>query len=131
LETFNEMEKKYAPPDDPVFDLVPRAFAVHANAVWVEMGCPEPRFENVWEIYLHIRDALRSMAWDAAFEQSLSAASQRECYSEELPRDLRPDEDDVLLVDVSEDEGSIPIVDLTDNEEANEDSEGHGIGLDF
>jgi hypothetical protein len=115
------MEKKYAPPDDPVFDLVPRAFAVCANAIWVDMGSPEPKFENAWEIYLHICDALRSMAWDGVFQQSLSAASQPENYSEELPRDLALDEDESLLVDVSEDEESIPIVDLTDNEEANED----------
>jgi hypothetical protein len=28
--------QKYAPPDDPVFDLVPHAFAMHANAVWTD-----------------------------------------------------------------------------------------------
>jgi hypothetical protein len=78
------------------------------------MGSPEPKFENMWEIYLHIRNVLRSMGWDGAFQQSLSAASQPEHYSEELPRDLEPDEDELLLVDNSEDEGSIPIVDLTD-----------------
>lgn len=100
------MEQKYAPPNDPVFDLVPHAFAVHANAVWTDMGSPEPEFRNVWEIYLHIRDALRSMAWDGAFRQSLSAASQSEQYSEELPVDLRPDasEDELLVVDISDNE---------------------------
>ncbi|KAI9434815.1 hypothetical protein H4582DRAFT_1818292, partial [Lactarius indigo] len=63
LETFDEIERKYAPPNDPVFDLVPNAFAVRANAVWTDMGSPEPQFDNAWEIYLHIRNALRSMAW--------------------------------------------------------------------
>ena len=52
------MEQDYAPPDDPVFDLVPYAFAVHANAVWTDMGSPEPQFSNAWDIYLRIRDAL-------------------------------------------------------------------------
>jgi hypothetical protein len=47
------------------------------------------------------------MGWDGAFQQSLSAASQPEHYSEELPRDLEPDEDELLLVDISEDEGSM------------------------
>ncbi|KAH8982770.1 hypothetical protein EDB86DRAFT_3085880 [Lactarius hatsudake] len=57
-EVFDEMEEKYAPPDDPVFKLVPHAFAVHANAVWMAMGSPQLQFNNAWEIYLHIRDAL-------------------------------------------------------------------------
>ncbi|KAF8262051.1 hypothetical protein EI94DRAFT_1773282 [Lactarius quietus] len=101
-ETFNEIEQKYAPPNDPIFDLVPHTFAVHANAIWTDMRSPEPEFRNVWEIYLHIRDALRSMAWDEAFRHSLSAASQPEQYPEELPVDLRPDEDELLVVDVSD-----------------------------
>ncbi|KAI9447090.1 hypothetical protein BJY52DRAFT_1206604 [Lactarius psammicola] len=127
-DTFNEIEKKYAPPDDPVFDLVPHPFAVRANAVWTDMGSPEPQFHNAWEIYLHIRDALRSMAWDGAFQQSLSTVSQPEYHLEELPADLRPDDDELLVVDNSGDEGSVLIADLTDNED---DSEGHDIGLDF
>lgn len=85
------------------------------------MGSPEPEFRNVWEIYLHIRDALRSMAWDDAFRQSLSAASQSEPYLEELPMDLRPDEDDLLVVDVSDNED----IDLTVIEEE------HDIDINF
>ncbi|KAH9025783.1 hypothetical protein EDB85DRAFT_2149527 [Lactarius pseudohatsudake] len=33
-EVLNEIKKKYALPDDPVFELVPPEFAVHANTVW-------------------------------------------------------------------------------------------------
>lgn len=105
------------------------------------MGSPEPRFDNAWEIYLHIRDALRSMAWDGAFQQSLSAVSQPEHCLEALPVDLRPDIDELLVVDNSDDEGSTLIVDLTDDEDEgstlivdltdDEDEEGHDIGLDF
>ncbi|KAH9011327.1 hypothetical protein EDB84DRAFT_1279188 [Lactarius hengduanensis] len=115
-ETFDEIERKYAPPDDPVFDLVPHAFAVRANAVWTDMGSPEPQFDNAWEIYLLIRDALRSMAWDEAFHRSLSTVSQLEDRLEELPANLRADEDELLVVDHSDDEGTIPTVDLTDDE---------------
>ncbi|KAI9437089.1 hypothetical protein BJY52DRAFT_1130177, partial [Lactarius psammicola] len=57
-EVLDEIEKKYTPPNDPVFELVPCEFAVHANAVWTAMGSPQPQFHNAWEIYLHIRDAL-------------------------------------------------------------------------
>ncbi|KAI9429058.1 hypothetical protein H4582DRAFT_1827992 [Lactarius indigo] len=130
-ETFDEIERKYAPPDDPVFDLVPYAFAVRANAVWTDMGSPEPQFDNAWEIYLHIRDALRSMGWDGAFCQGLSAVSQPEDCWEELPADLRADEDELLVVDKSDDERSTLIVDLTDVEDVDDSEEGHGIGLDF
>jgi hypothetical protein len=123
------MEQKYAPPDDPVFDLVPHAFAVHANAVWADMGSPEPQFSNAWDIYLHLRDALRSMAWDGAFRQCLSAASQPEHFLEELPPDLRQDEDEdePLVVDISDHEGDTLTVDLTDTEEEGNTS----IGLEF
>jgi hypothetical protein len=122
------MEQKYAPLDDPVFDLVPHAFAVRAHAVWMDMGSPEPQFSNAWDIYLHIRDALRSVAGDGAFTQGLSAASQPEHYQEELPLDLRQDEDESLEVDLSDHEGDTLTVDLMDTEEVEED--GNGIGLD-
>ncbi|KAF8256598.1 hypothetical protein EI94DRAFT_1710840 [Lactarius quietus] len=127
-EAFDEMENKYAPPNDPVFDLVPHAFAMCANAIWTEMGSPEPQFSNAWDIYLCIHDSLCSMALDEAFEQSLSVASQLEHYPEEMPQDVELDEDEELLVnDDSEDESNIPIVDLMDNEEVDEDLERHGI----
>ena len=98
---------------------------MRANAIWSDMGSPEPQFQNAWEIYLHIRDALRSTSWDGAFQQSLSAASQPEDCLAELPADLRRDEDDILVVDNSDDdfnfgssvEESTPIVVLTDTED--------------
>ena len=116
------MEQRFAPPDDAVLDLVPYAFAVRANAVWTDMGSPEPQFSNAWEIYLHIRDQLRSTAWDSAFEQCLSAASQ----SEETPIDLGQDEEEVLVVDRSDDDGDIPIVDFTDSDAEDDEEELEG-----
>jgi len=137
-EAFDEMEKKYAPPEDPVFDLVPLPFAVRAHAIWAEMGSPEPQFCNAWEIYLHIRDALRSTACDGAFRQSLSIASQPEDRLEEWPGNLEPDgvgdgsedEEAIPIVDLT-DEEVIPFVDLTDEELEKDNEEGYGVGLDF
>jgi hypothetical protein len=60
--------------------------------------------------------------------QCLSAASQPEHYQEELPTDLRQDEDESLEVDLSDHEGDTLMVDLADTEEVEED--GNGIGLD-
>ena len=122
------MEQDYAPPDDPVFDLVPYTFAVHANAVWTDMGSPEPQFSNAWDIYLRIRDALRSMVWDGAFRQCLSAASQPEPYSEELPADLRQDEIGPLG-DPSDHEGDILTIDLTDDEEDKGEGSSNAVNL--
>ena len=116
------MEQRFAPPDDAVLDLVPYAFAVRANAVWTDMGSPEPQFSNAWEIYLHIRDQLRSTTWDSAFEQCLSTASQ----SGETPIDLGQDEDEVLVVDRSDDDGDIPIVDFTDSDAEDDEGELEG-----
>ncbi|KAH8999865.1 hypothetical protein EDB86DRAFT_3075541 [Lactarius hatsudake] len=139
-EVFDKMEKKYAPPDDPVFKLVPHAFAVHANAVWMAMGSPQPQFNNAWEIYLHIRDALRGIAQDRMLQQVLSsvATSKPQNGPDKLPADLQPtSEDELLFVDLTDhedsNEDSTPVVDLTEDEGHSEDdgSEGHAIGLDF
>jgi hypothetical protein len=57
--------QKYAPPEDPVFDLVPHAFAMCAIAVWTDMGSPEPQFSNAWDIsYTSVMcSTLCSTAW--------------------------------------------------------------------
>ncbi|KAI9459395.1 hypothetical protein BJY52DRAFT_1223027 [Lactarius psammicola] len=136
-ETLNEIEKKYAPPDDPVFELVPHVFAVHANTVWTAMGSPQPQFHNAWEIYLHIRDALRGIAQDGMLQQvlsSVSATPEPQHCLDEIPADLKPtDKDDLLIVEDSDDEGSTLVIDLTEDKDYDEDnnSEGHSIGLDF
>lgn len=45
------MEAKYAPPDHPVFELVPQAFGDHAQQFYEELGNPEVNFSNFWTIY--------------------------------------------------------------------------------
>ncbi|KAH9014255.1 hypothetical protein EDB84DRAFT_1590323 [Lactarius hengduanensis] len=135
-EVLNEIEKKYAPPDDPVFELVPPEFAVHANAVWTTLGCPQPQFDNAWGIYLQIRDALRGVAQDGALVRVLSsvpATSEPQHCLDEIPMDLEPiDEDELLIVENSDDEGDTLVIDATEDEGDSEAfSEGAGIGLDF
>lgn len=96
------------------------------------MGSPQPQFHNVWEIYLRIRDALRAVPQDGALQQVLSSISTtrepQDCL-DEIPVDLQ-EEDELLVVDESDDEGSGPVVDLTEDEDHGED-DGHSIGLDF
>jgi len=51
----------YAPPDDPVFELVPPVFAGHADALYEAMGCPEVTSKNVWDIYRGILQGLEAI----------------------------------------------------------------------
>ena len=45
------MEQLYAPPDDPVFELVPATFAYYTQIMYDNMGSPMVTGENVWDIY--------------------------------------------------------------------------------
>ena len=65
---------------------------------------------------------------------SVSATPEPQHCLDEIPADLKPtDEDDLLIVEDSDDEGSTLVIDLTEDEDHDEDnnSEGHSIGLDF
>ncbi|KAH8980140.1 hypothetical protein EDB92DRAFT_1820653 [Lactarius akahatsu] len=125
-EALDEIEKKYAPPDDPIFDLVPHAFAIHANAVWTAMGSPQPQFDNVWEIYLNICDALRGIARDGVLQHVLSSViTTRNCL-DKLPADLQPSEDELLTVEDTDDESGIPVIDLTEDKDHGEDNDSEG-----
>ncbi|KAF8259295.1 hypothetical protein EI94DRAFT_1707224 [Lactarius quietus] len=134
---FDEIEKKYAPPDDPVFELVPRAFAEQANAVWTAMGSPQPKFDNTWEIYLHMRDVLRAVTAEPESLQqilsSLSTSCEPQNSPNKIPATLMPtiEEDDLLVMDDEDDEDVIPIVDLTDLDEDGKDNDEGGHDLDF
>lgn len=116
---------KYAPPSDPVFELVPSAFAQQANTVWTALGSPQPKFDNAWEIYLCMRDALRAVTERETLQQILSNVSttcEPQDFLDEIPEDLNPtDEDELLVVDFSDDEGSILVVDLTDEDRGEDD----------
>lgn len=51
----------YASPDDPVFNLVPPEFDFHANSVYEEIGSPHLMRENIWEVYVRMRDRLEEL----------------------------------------------------------------------
>jgi len=57
-EALDHVRQLYAPPDDPVFKLVPPIFAAHADALYEVMGRPEVTSRNVWEIYRGILQGL-------------------------------------------------------------------------
>lgn len=45
------VRQEFAPPDDPVFLLVPPEFELYAQALYESIGSPVVNSENVWDIY--------------------------------------------------------------------------------
>ena len=142
------MEAMYAPRDDPVFKLVPDAFAIRAHAIWSNMGCPEPDFDTVWDIYRAILRGLREMPADEGFTRMLEDTSKaryldRNVVDNPIPAELADTplvrlhdatlEVEVFLDDeedgVDEDEPLVEI-ELSGIEE-DETVDGHGIGLEY
>lgn len=51
-----EAEEKWAPADDPIFDLVPPPFQELVDQCYDELGRPVVTFESFWEVYRDLRD---------------------------------------------------------------------------
>ena len=49
------MEASYAPPDHPVFKLVPPAFHEHVSNAYSEIGQSKVNVDTFWEIYLSLQ----------------------------------------------------------------------------
>jgi hypothetical protein len=47
----DDIEEIYAPPDHPVFKLVPDAFQAHAERYYEQMGDPVITSDTFWQIY--------------------------------------------------------------------------------
>lgn len=57
-ELLSEAEAEYAPPSDPVFELVPPAFQAHISSAYGAIGSPTITFNSFWDVYLRLRDAV-------------------------------------------------------------------------
>lgn len=53
------MEMLYAPPDHPVFELVPAAFHDHVSEAYSAIGEPNVDMGTFWEVYLRLRQQLQ------------------------------------------------------------------------
>ncbi|KAH7870716.1 uncharacterized protein C8R40DRAFT_1056282, partial [Lentinula edodes] len=58
-ELFDEMEAKYAPPDDPALQLTPPEFQVLADTVYASLGSPVITLNNLWGVYSDMLEGLR------------------------------------------------------------------------
>ncbi|KDR77552.1 hypothetical protein GALMADRAFT_65908 [Galerina marginata CBS 339.88] len=47
----DHVRQAFAPPSDPVFELVPSEFGKYAGILYTSMGSPTVNSENVWDIY--------------------------------------------------------------------------------
>ena len=61
-EAIDHVREKFAPPDDPVFELVPPAFAHQAGRVYEALGSPAVNEENIWQIYRQMVDRLAEIS---------------------------------------------------------------------
>ena len=57
-ELFNEIEALYAPPDHPVFELVPQAFHKHVSNIYTAIGQLEVTVKTFWDIFRSLLDHL-------------------------------------------------------------------------
>jgi hypothetical protein len=54
----DEVEAKWAPPDDPIFDLIPRNCVEHISSAYAQIRSPEVNFDSFWDVYNNLRDAV-------------------------------------------------------------------------
>ena len=59
---FDEMAAIYAPPDHPVFQLVPPLFDDLANQHYADIGQPTITSDNFWDIYRDVLECFRRSA---------------------------------------------------------------------
>ncbi|KAF9532557.1 hypothetical protein CPB83DRAFT_867411 [Crepidotus variabilis] len=57
----NQVEQLYAPPDDPVFTLVPADFEQLASKFYTQMGRPPVTSKNVWDVYIKLMRQFEQM----------------------------------------------------------------------
>ncbi|KAK7041035.1 hypothetical protein R3P38DRAFT_2512453 [Favolaschia claudopus] len=73
-EKFDEMEAKWAPPDDPVFQLVPPLFKSQVERLQLQLGTPEVTGDNLWDVYSQLLTAFESMALEDEFMSAIEGA---------------------------------------------------------
>lgn len=57
---FDAMEQKYAPPDHPVFELVPPAFGIRAQRYYSQLKLGAVGSKTFWNIYSALLHAFKS-----------------------------------------------------------------------
>ncbi|KAF9062400.1 hypothetical protein BDP27DRAFT_1483240, partial [Rhodocollybia butyracea] len=66
-ELFDEMEAKYAPPDDPSLQLTPPEFQDIADNIYQQLGSPIVTLDNLWSVYTDMLAGLKQL-WETEVE---------------------------------------------------------------
>ena len=72
------MEQIYAPPDDPVFELVPATFAHYVQMIYDDMGSPTVTGDNIWDIYRGLVQRLEDLQAAMDYAEYLDCIEQWE-----------------------------------------------------
>lgn len=115
----HEARRLYAPPEHPVFELVPTSFGILAEQFYAAMDNPAVNRDNVWDVYLcllaHFRLA-EALPPNCIIEWQQAVTLGREERTENGDRfDLIPD-----LAELPENSGRVPYMGGVNN--------GHGLG---
>ena len=80
-EILREARAQFAPPDDPVFELVPPYFAQRAKEFYGEAGMPEVNGDNAWEVYSDLLQFFRDIEEEGEHETLQAEVVLRSSYS--------------------------------------------------
>jgi hypothetical protein len=85
------VEQLYAPPNDPVFELVPATFAHYTQIIYNNMSSPVVTGENVWDIYRELVKRLEEL------EDAMDYGDYLDCIDQwEVNEDLMEGADEEL-----------------------------------
>ncbi|KZT50095.1 hypothetical protein CALCODRAFT_445008 [Calocera cornea HHB12733] len=87
-EDFRYVETLYAPPDHPVFELVPPYFDMEIKANFEVLGRPEVNMDSFWATYLRLLDAFMRSGTRDEIQRSLALQVEREMSIENEYMDL-------------------------------------------
>ncbi|KAF5377194.1 hypothetical protein D9615_006459 [Tricholomella constricta] len=77
-ELFDEIKKEWAPPNDPVFRLVPSTFDNQASALYAAIGHPTVSSSTFWPVYQEMLDAFHALPRDPILAAALLTANYGE-----------------------------------------------------
>lgn len=114
----DEAEAKWAPPDDPVFQLVPSDVEPYMTRCFKDLGKPKVTYDTFWNVYRELRDLVEiTVPGDIITTLSGSTRSDADRVLEP-PEFTHLKEPELGGIEVEEDDDGnlVPCVDFTDEE---------------
>ncbi|KAJ8090301.1 hypothetical protein PM082_018897 [Marasmius tenuissimus] len=80
-EVFEEARNLYAPPNDPVFELVPPVFDIVIKAAHSRIGSPAPTYDTFWGVYMALLAEVREACVAIAADMESGLAREAEIFN--------------------------------------------------